>query len=332
MNIQKNKVRWIFSIFFFVLSSTAHAELQERAEGKAYYDTNLDITWLANAHLAATESFGVTGIRSSGNMTWYKAMEWIGEMNAANYLGVNKWRLPKVNPLNGANYQYTQTRNGTTDNSTNISAIGTLYEGSTANELAYLYYNTLKHTHGAYDIYGSKLPCAPSGLIVVINSCMNNNGLFSTFNQMAISQFWTEIRIPLDVVWWDAAFSFSFYNGAVSTSWVGYGGFFAWAVVDGDAFNDDSDGDSISDDNDVCQDSDISELVTISDCDTAVLNSLDTTGCTISDKINICRDSNDVHGQYMKCTARLLNDLHDDNMLKAWEKSSVLSCAAKKSK
>jgi hypothetical protein len=51
------------------------------------------LTWTANANLAATETFGVTGINANGTMSWAKALEWIAAMNAANYAGANDWRL-----------------------------------------------------------------------------------------------------------------------------------------------------------------------------------------------------------------------------------------------
>lgn len=51
------------------------------------------LTWLANANLAATEHFGVSGLNPKGTLTWAKALEWIAAMNAANYAGANNWRL-----------------------------------------------------------------------------------------------------------------------------------------------------------------------------------------------------------------------------------------------
>ena len=63
------------------------------------YDTDLGITWLANANLAVSNQFGVSsGIiltgSAAGQMTWNTAQSWIAGMNAANYLGYNDWRLP----------------------------------------------------------------------------------------------------------------------------------------------------------------------------------------------------------------------------------------------
>jgi hypothetical protein len=51
------------------------------------------LTWTRDANLAATMTFGVTGINANGTMSWDKALEWIAAMNAANYAGANDWRL-----------------------------------------------------------------------------------------------------------------------------------------------------------------------------------------------------------------------------------------------
>lgn len=63
---------------------------------EAYYDTVLDITWLANANLAQTSTFGVSGINANGRMEWDTANNWITAMNAASYLGISDWRLPAM--------------------------------------------------------------------------------------------------------------------------------------------------------------------------------------------------------------------------------------------
>lgn len=58
------------------------------------YDDVLDITWLQNANLAATETFGVAAIDGNGYMNWPTAQTWVSAMNAANYLGASDRRLP----------------------------------------------------------------------------------------------------------------------------------------------------------------------------------------------------------------------------------------------
>lgn len=77
-------------------SGAAQAALIDRGGG-LIYDTDLNVTWLANANLASSETFGVTGIWGDGFMdTWYVAQNWIAAMNAANYLGYSDWRLPSA--------------------------------------------------------------------------------------------------------------------------------------------------------------------------------------------------------------------------------------------
>jgi hypothetical protein len=51
------------------------------------------LTWTADANLAATETFGVSGILADGRMDWNTAQEWIAAMNAAGYGGASDWRL-----------------------------------------------------------------------------------------------------------------------------------------------------------------------------------------------------------------------------------------------
>lgn len=65
---------------------------------RTVYDPDADVTWLADANLAATESFGVSGIAKSGAMRHDTAVAWVKAMNAADhgagYLGRNDWELP----------------------------------------------------------------------------------------------------------------------------------------------------------------------------------------------------------------------------------------------
>lgn len=114
-------------------ATSANANLVGSVDGQTIYDTDLNVTWLANANLAATNTFGISGINANGSMNWNTAQSWIGAMNTANYLGYNDWRLPT-----------------TTDAST-IDACGggSYYSGgcwgfnSTGSEMAHLFYSEL---------------------------------------------------------------------------------------------------------------------------------------------------------------------------------------------
>lgn len=141
----------------------AHAELQARFLGgsttaNAYYDTNLNVTWLANANLIASNTFGLnygvdygddqygygSWIFKDGTATWGGAEKWIAAMDSASYLGFSDWRLPTVAPVNGTAFNYNSTSsNGSVDFGYNVSAPGTAYAGSTGSEMANLFFDTL---------------------------------------------------------------------------------------------------------------------------------------------------------------------------------------------
>jgi len=82
------------TVLLVLACSSANAALVSRAGGLAYYDTDTNLTWIADANLAVTNNFGVAGIGVDGTMSFATANAWIGGMNTANYLGTNDWRLP----------------------------------------------------------------------------------------------------------------------------------------------------------------------------------------------------------------------------------------------
>lgn len=79
-----------------MLTLPANATLESRLGGVAVYDTDINVTWLADANLAASRTFGVQEV--GGIMDQGTAREWIAAMNAADYLGVSDWRGPGALP------------------------------------------------------------------------------------------------------------------------------------------------------------------------------------------------------------------------------------------
>ncbi|MBI5462883.1 MAG: DUF1566 domain-containing protein [Gammaproteobacteria bacterium] len=82
---------------FLLLPVVAHAALVGRlpdayGQYQAVYDTDLDITWLADANYAAT-----SGYDADGRMTWDAAQFWMTALNVADHLGSSDWRLPVSN-------------------------------------------------------------------------------------------------------------------------------------------------------------------------------------------------------------------------------------------
>lgn len=75
----------------------ASAALVVQGNGTVY-DSDRNIYWLQNANLAATNTFGVSGIIpppiNAGMMYFTTAQSWIAALNAAKYLGFSDWRLP----------------------------------------------------------------------------------------------------------------------------------------------------------------------------------------------------------------------------------------------
>ena len=77
-----------------LLGTSSQASLIDRGSG-LIYDADLGITWMSNASLSVTRTFGAAGtINATGTMSWLTAQNWIGAMNAQAYLGFNNWRLP----------------------------------------------------------------------------------------------------------------------------------------------------------------------------------------------------------------------------------------------
>ncbi|MFM8330144.1 MAG: DUF1566 domain-containing protein [Candidatus Methylumidiphilus sp.] len=95
MNTLKNCLPFGLLLVGMGFASAASASLETRPGGMVY-DTDLNITWLADANLAASNTFGVSISNGSGpgTMTWTQAQSWVAAMNAANYLGYSDWRLP----------------------------------------------------------------------------------------------------------------------------------------------------------------------------------------------------------------------------------------------
>lgn len=72
----------------------APPHLVPSADGKRVYDASRNITWLADANLAASETFGVPDINPSGSMDYKTALAFVAAMNKKAYLGRTDWTLP----------------------------------------------------------------------------------------------------------------------------------------------------------------------------------------------------------------------------------------------
>lgn len=71
-----------------ILSFNVHAALVERLGGLAYYETDANLTWLADANLAQS-----SGYDADGFMSWADANTWAANSNIN---GALNWRLPNT--------------------------------------------------------------------------------------------------------------------------------------------------------------------------------------------------------------------------------------------
>ena len=189
-------------------ASTASAMLLTRPGGMVY-DTDLNITWLANANLAATNTFGVSisNGNGSGTMTWDQAQSWVAAMDAANYLGYSDWRLPT-----------TLQPDNTCDSSFDAGApYGVQSNGynCTGSELGHLFYGDINHGLGGV---------ASSSITITHNA---NYNLFSNIQSYV---YWSGTEYAPDTGGeWGFNTSFG-YQGIYYKNVALYG----WAVRSGD--------------------------------------------------------------------------------------------------
>ena len=71
--------------YTLAVSMSANAALVDRGGG-LIYDTDLNITWLADANYAMA-----SGYDADGRMTWTNAMTWAANLSYGGYID---WRLP----------------------------------------------------------------------------------------------------------------------------------------------------------------------------------------------------------------------------------------------
>jgi len=175
---------------------------------EAYYDTTLNITWLADANAAGT------------SMIWADANAWAAALDVN---GVTGWRLPTNTPLNGSSYNMTLSTNGTTDwataTTTTDGSDGGWRNGSgnPVSEMGHMFYVTL----------GNLGLCEPTLAWCTLQS---GYGLSNTADFLNVQSdgYWSGSELDSSSAW-----NFRFANGfqfnpPKSTN------LFAWAVRSGD--------------------------------------------------------------------------------------------------
>lgn len=125
-----------------LVSGAAHAALQGRdldgnlSTFEAYYDTDLDITWLADANQGAGSSYDDWYYSmTDGRMTWANAMAWATNLSFTDGVNVyDNWRLPTTLQPDASC--------GT------LSNTGHMGYNCTGSEMGHLFYSVLGGTAG----------------------------------------------------------------------------------------------------------------------------------------------------------------------------------------
>ena len=191
-----------------LVSGSAHAALEGRDLNgsldsfEAYYDTDLDITWLADANYAKT-----SGHDTDGQMRWDDANTWAANLSFTDGVSVyDNWRLPTVvdTGTKGCNFAYTGT-----DCGSNVD--------TATGEMAHLFFDELGNK-GYYDTSG--------------NANQPGWGLTNPgpFTNLQAGNYWSATSFPPGTgLAWDFYFDYGLQHADGK-----YNGFYALAVSPGD--------------------------------------------------------------------------------------------------
>ena len=91
----------------------------------------------------------------------------------------------------------------------------------------------------------------------------------------------------------------------------------------------DSDQDGVSDADDECPNSNTDATVEIQGCQTSVVNTTGSNGCTINDQLLACADGAKNHGAFVSCVAHVANSLNQDGAIGGNDVGQIVSCAAR---
>jgi len=183
----------IIMVTALLLTANAKASLIDRGNG-LIYDTDLDITWLADANYAMT-----TGYDDDGQMNWQQSLDWVSQLT---YGGFSDWRLPTtMQPDLSCSNQTIGVDSTLSSNSYNC----------TGSEMGHLFYNELGAVANA-SIFNSDDPA------------------MEFFSNFQLQRYWTSTEYAIDPT---NAWLFGLANGSQGIYLKNYD-FFAMAVHDGD--------------------------------------------------------------------------------------------------
>lgn len=205
-------------LLVFAFSATASSALIGRLPStpngldyQVIYDSDLDVTWLADANYSAKADFGLNPggndrYLDNGSMHWETAVgfwgnasanTWVGRLNGDEHLGVSSWRLP----------QTTQPDPSCSDGAPE----GDFGYDCTGGELGHLFYVGL-------------------GGVAGTSISENHNSNYALFHDIQDGPYWSGTEVSHQNAWY-----FDFNNGV--QRWTAKENYrFIWVVTDGDPF------------------------------------------------------------------------------------------------
>ncbi len=173
---------------------------------QAYYDTDTNLTWLADVNAAAGSAYD-TFEPGSGKLNWSDANSWAAQLNVG---GITDWRLPDTVDVGNDGETFTNIYQG----------VDYGYNITTHSELSYMFFVTLGNS-ASRDISGAATTCGDTF------SCLINTGPFSNLTSPV---YWSATAYA---AYSPGAWSFDAFSG-----FQGWGqktiAFTAWAVHSGD--------------------------------------------------------------------------------------------------
>jgi hypothetical protein len=120
--------------FLFCFSVPANSVLLDNQDGTVTQirTDGSRLMWLKDANTVYTSGYSTF---NNGTIVWSEANNWIDSLNSSIYLNYSDWRLPKTLPVNGVEYNYNFSSDGSTDWGFNIKSLNS--------EMGYLFYEEL---------------------------------------------------------------------------------------------------------------------------------------------------------------------------------------------
>ena len=167
----------------------------------AYFDTALNITWLANANAGAGSAFDGGGSNVDGTMEWSRALAWAASLDV---YGVTGWTLPS-----------TENRPEGCSGSLPLPTCGYGVDPASS-QMAHMYFVTLGNLPTISPTTGQPVP--GGGLV--------NSGPFAN---LRASNYWSSTPAAIDSSYaWLFTMSDGYQTIYRGSDW------YAWAVRDGD--------------------------------------------------------------------------------------------------